>query len=672
MILKRFWLLGAALALSVLPALASDKAFLYAHDAYRAGDAIGFAKHAKKLQGHVLAPWVDYWRLAMRLEDTPASDVRRFLSEHGDTYVGDRLRGDWLKLLGKRGEWQEFDREAALFRSDDLEIRCYGWASRLSRGDGRALAEAASMWLEPRALPEGCARLAEKLLARGDISLTDIWQRVRVLFENGQTTAAKTALDYLPENESPDEHALLEAARWPKRLIARLPNLERRAAREVAVLAVLRYARDDPPAAAEALERVLAERLPEPDVKYLWSRIAYEAARKHHERALKWFAAASDARLNDEQLAWKVRAALRAGHWHVVREAIERMSPAARADAAWIYWYGRALAAQGDKMRSRAAYLRIAGQREFYGLLATEELGYIVTLPAASHVPSEEEIEKAKREPGLARALELIRLGLRTEGVREWQFTIRSFDDVQLIAAAELARRAEVYDRAISTADRTVRLHNFSLRYLVPFDDVFREHTKTHGVDQAWVLALVRQESRFIAASRSSAGATGIMQIMPDTARYVAEKIRLRDFQPKSVGQVQTNVTLGTGYLKILLERLGHPVLASAAYNAGPSRARRWLDVRPLEGAIYAETIPIGETREYVKKVMKNAVYYAAVHDKRLTSLKASLGTVSAGSRTEPPLDEALPLNAMKFDSALLTAARPTSGRRCGLAPSDC
>ncbi len=617
---------------------------LAAFDAYRAGDAIKFSRYAKKLDGNVLKPWLEYWRVGLRLEDAQTEDVRGFLAANADTYVAERLRGEWLKVLGKRHDWQEFDNELANYPREDLEIRCYAWLSRLAHSDESALAEAQTIWLEPHELPKSCGEAATLLWQRGRISTNDVWQRVRVLFESGQITAAKEALGYLGKDEAPDERALAEAARHPKRLLDRLPkNMERRATREVVVLAAIRHARNDPEAAAAALEGSLRPRLPEADVRYLWGRIGFEAARIHHENALKWYTRAEDTRLDDEQLAWKVRAALRRGNWPVVIDAIDRMSTETRRQPAWIYWYGRALAAQGQETGSRAYYLRIAGQTDFYGLLADEELGYVVALPETTYVPSEEEVEKAKRNPGLARALELIRLGMRVEGVREWLYTIRYFNDEQLIAAAELARRAEVYDRAIHTADKTQRSHNFSLRYPVRFHDVFRDYARTHGLDEAWVLGLVRQESRFIADARSSAGAAGLMQIMPRTAKYVASRIGLRNYRPKDAIHVQTNIGLGTSYLKMVLDQLGHPVLASAAYNAGPARARRWRDVKPLEGAIYAETIPFGETRDYVKKVMANAVFYSALVNKKVTPLKTLLGTIPARGAGEPAEEEDLP-----------------------------
>jgi soluble lytic murein transglycosylase len=647
MLFKHFRHFSLLLALSAAPAFGAgqDDSLLAAFDAYRAGDAMKLSRHAKKLDAqHVLTPWVEYWRLSLRLEDAQADDVRQFLAAHGDTYVGEVLRTEWLKVLGKRADWKEFDPHAAHFGREDLEIRCYAWLSRALRGDEAALGEGLAMWLEPRELPQGCDELADKLWEEKRLPVTDVWQRVRVLFENGQITAAKEALAYLPKDEAPDERALAEAARHPKRLLDKLPkNMERRASREVVVLAAIRQARNDPEKAAEALEGALSQRLSDEDLRYLWGRVGYEAARQHLDDAPKWYARAADARMDDEQLAWKARAALRRGHWQTVRDTIDRMSPEVRRYSAWTYWYGRALAAHGEETASRAYYLRIAGQGDYYGLLADEELGYVGTLPQSTYAPTEGDVDKAKRDPGLARALELMRLGMRTEGVKEWLFSIRNFDDVQLLAAAELARRLEIYDRTIHTAERTVRTHNYSLRYPMPFQDVFIEYASSHGLDEAWVLGLARQESRFIADARSSAGAAGLMQIMPRTAQFVASKIGMRKFRRGDVTDVQTNVQLGSKYMKLVLDQLGHPVLASTAYNAGPSRARRWRDAKPLEGAIYIETIPFSETRDYVRKVMANSVFYSAVLQKKPTPLKSRLGTISARDGSELIEDDELP-----------------------------
>jgi soluble lytic murein transglycosylase len=640
MILRGF--LGILLACATAAAAApkADEALLKAFDAFRAGDALRLARHAAALEGHVLEPYVQYWQLKLRIDEAAPREAHAFLQQHAGSYLADRLRADWLKALARRADWQSFDLELAPLVQDDLEIRCYAWSSRLARGDGEAHDEARAMWLEPKELPEGCNALAETMIRAGRLTVRHVWERARVLFEHGQLAAAKRLLGYLPAGESPDEKLLSQAASSPQRLLAHPPrDLGRRAMREMVLFAFVRLARTDPRPAAEVLKGRLGERLPEADRAYLWGRIAYEAARRLLPEALDWYRLAGAAPLSDEQLAWKARAALRAADWAMVREAIDPLSVAARQDPAWSYWYGRALGAQGNPEGARAYFLRIAGQPNFYGLLASEELGQAAAIPEPFHVATETEVVQAQRHPGLARALELYRLGLRPEATREWLFSIRNLDDRELLAAAEAARRAEVFDRAINTADRTTRLHNYQVRFLAPYRHVFREHALAFDLEEAWVLGLVRQESRFIVDAKSSAGARGLMQLMPATARWVARRIGV-SYSPQRVFEVDTNVTLGTRYLKYVLEDLGHPVLASAAYNAGPGRARRWRDAKPLEGAIYAETIPFNETRDYVKKVMANTVYYAMLFGGKAPPLKERLGVIPARAAGERFNDE--------------------------------
>jgi soluble lytic murein transglycosylase len=623
MILKYFRKLSSLLfAVAGTAAVAApaqpDQALIGAYDAYRAGNAMRLERYAKDLDGHVLKPWVDYWRIALRLEDRSTEDVQAFLKQYRSAYVGEMLRGDWLRVLGKRRDWQAFEREATLYTREDLEIRCYARLARLSRGEESALNDTRAIWLEPKELPEGCARFVDAMMKRERIPTTAIWQRVRVLFENGQITAAKTALAYLPKDEAPDERSLAEAARHPKRYLAALPaSLERRPVREVAVLAGVRYARDDPEALAKALEGSLGEKLPPAELRYLWGRVALEGARSHHESALKWYARAEDLQLSDAQATWKARAALRRGQWQMVREAIDGMSAEARRDQAWTYWYGRALAVQGDDTGARAYFLRIAGQPNFYGLLANEELGYVAALPEVAYVPTEEDLAAAKAHPGLARAAALIHLGLRSEGVDEWIFSIRYFDDHQLLAASQVALREQIYDRAIHTADRTTRSHNYALRYPVPFEEVFREYARSQGLDEAWVFGLVRQESRFIVNAKSSAGARGLMQLMPATAKYVAKKLGLPYTKDKLTSDTTFNISLGRAYLSELLnDHGGSYVLAIAAYNAGPRRVSEWTarfrDPRRQDVDVidWVELIPISETRNYVQRVLENTQVY--------------------------------------------------------------
>jgi len=231
--------------------------------------------------------------------------------------------------------------------------------------------------------------------------------------------------------------------------------------------------------------------------------------------------------------------------------------------------------------------------------------------------------------PGVQRTLALYRMGLRNEALEEWRWVVRNLNDRELITAAEVARRNEMYDRAIGAADKTVNVHDFSLRFLAPYREVLQEHILEHGLEEAWVYGLMRQESRFVSSAKSNVGAAGLMQVMPATARWVASKLGLKSYRNKLIHQLDTNLRLGTYYMKSVLSQFDDsPVLATAAYNAGPRRAREWRGDRPMEGAIYAETIPFEETREYVKKVMSNTMYYAIQFNAPLRTLKKRLGVV--------------------------------------------
>jgi soluble lytic murein transglycosylase len=310
------------------------------------------------------------------------------------------------------------------------------------------------------------------------------------------------------------------------------------------------------------------------------------------------------------------------------------MSEAEQADPTWIYWKARALiatareGADGDAQRdqARGLFASIAGPLTFYGKLAAEELGFVPDLPGVAPTPSDKDRDKARATPGLARALALIDLGLRGEGVREWNFTLRGMSERELFAAAEWACGREVWDRCINTSDRTRNDIDLAQRYPTPFREMVLARSREIGLDPAYVYGLMRQESRFIADARSSVGAAGLMQLMPNTARWMAKKIAL-DYKPDQIVDPTLNLALGTSYLKLVLDDFGgSQAMAAAAYNAGPSRPRRWREGPQIEPSIWAENIPFSETREYVKKVLSNAAIYASLISGRALSLKAWLG----------------------------------------------
>lgn len=642
------WLLAACLAAApaLAPAargLSQDETFLAARDAYRAGDTAKIARHARNLDGHLLKPWVAYWQIKTSIEETPTGEIRAFLERNANSYLAETLRRDWLQVLGKRRQWELFLQERPLISGDDAEIGCYGLLARWRQSGELALAQLRDYWYAPRELPEGCIPLAEEAIQSGQLGSQQVWERFRLLCEANAMGAARRTLGFLPRQEIPNPKQLDAAASSPSQFLERLPVLRLRSGRELSILAFSRLARGDPQLAASKWETVRG-RFPADDQGYVWGQIATEAAKRHIAEAVVWFAAAGAAPLGDEQLAWRARIALRQQNWAEVRGAIERMSPRAQSEPAWVYWRGRALRELGQGELSAAAFARIAGEHQFYGQLAADELGRQVQVPPRAAAPTMEELAGVAANPGLQRALALYRLDMRVEGTREWNWTIRTMDDRTLLAAADLARRNEVWDRSINTADRTVLLHDYALRYPAPYAEVLIAKARSHELEEHWVLGLVRQESRFIASARSSAGASGLMQLMPATASWVAKKTGLRDYSWSQVNDVGVNAALGTAYLKQVLSEVdGSPVLAAAGYNAGPGRARRWRDARPIEGAIYAESIPFNETRDYVKKVMANTVLYSAVLGGSVRTLKERLGVIAPRSSIERVAAVAIP-----------------------------
>ena len=633
--------LCALLACAGMARAAQDDDFLAAREAFRVGDVVKFERSAKSLSGYPLEPYIAYWRLRLRLEQATPEEVQALLERTKDAPVAVSLRADWLRLLATRQQWEQFDAEYTQAPGEDVELLCYTLQSRWRAGKEEALSYARRLWFSGRDRPDSCAPMFDALAERSQLGPDDVWARIRLALEAGNASVARRAAEYLPAKEQPEARALSGIAVNPQAFLEHKNfNLKTRAGRETVMYAAHRLARTAPSQAAQQWAK-LGERFTDAERAYVWGLIAYQGAQRHDPNALAWYAKAAE--LNDQQLAWKVRIALRAKSWPDVLAAVDAMSPKEAQEPAWRYWKARAAKAQGRAAEAQALFTALATDFSFYGQLAAEELGGRGKTPAASYKPTRDEVQAMAKVPGFQRALAFYRLNLRFEGNREWSWTIRNFDDKQLLAAAEFARRSEIYDRAINTADRTRELHDFSMRYLAPYRDVMKGYVSQQQLDEAWVYGLIRQESRFIADVKSSAGAAGLMQLMPATARWVAQKVGLKDFRGGAqTVNVETNLNLGTWYLKHVLDTLdNHPVLASAAYNAGPGRARAWRADEPMDAAIYAESIPFNETRDYVKKVMSNANYYSQQFGQTLLSLKERIGVIVPRSRAaEKPLDE--------------------------------
>jgi soluble lytic murein transglycosylase len=653
-------------------AVGGDEIVLQAREAFRTRDKARLAglRTAANAAGHPLAMWVDYWELNNRLAEAQQGDLDAFWARWGGTYVEDRLRNDWLLELGRRRDWANFRAEHPRFRmADDREVACYALLTQHLDGlDVRAAARAA--WYAQRDGDDGCQLLGQTLFDAKLLSSEDVWQEVRLSVDANRPRAARAAAALIAPGLAAEIDAVFKE---PARVLRERRDAPtgRAGYPQIVVFALWRLAAAEPDAAVAQLEQHYAQRLAPPDLAHAWAGVARHAALRLHAQGAEyarraWRAWDTAARpqgppWSDEMLAWHVRAALRLPasdrqRWSLVTRAIDAMSAAEQRDPAWVYWKARAALAmarpgeEGDGARAlaRLQLESIAAPLTFYGQLAIEDLGRKPAMPAVPVPPTESEREATRTNPGFVRALQLIALGLRSEGVREWNYTLRGLDDRDLIAAAALACQSEVWDRCINTSDRSKAEIDIAQRYPTPFREQVLAKAAEVGVDPAYVYGLIRQESRFIMDARSTVGASGLMQLMPATARWTAKKIGI-DWKPELITDRDVNLALGMTYLKLLKEDFaGSNVMAAAAYNAGPGRPRRWREGAVVEPAAWVEGIPFNETRDYVKKVLSNTLVYSAVLGERaalpLAGLKARLGApIGPRDPNAAPADRDLP-----------------------------
>jgi soluble lytic murein transglycosylase len=598
----------------------TDRMFIDLREAAKKNDVFRTQQLSSSLTNYPFDDYVAYFRIKPQLFDSTGgarndysadAQVVAFLNQYQGTALADRMRNDWLLVLGKRKDWARFDAEYAKFvLDDDTQVKCYSLLSKLSQGENptKLVIDSRSVLLDPGYFGQACQELVPSLVAAGGMSPSEAKAIGRAASERGFDTMARRL-----GGEDPIADIVKAAKADPAKAYRDFSQ------------SASRYSKENQAVSWGVIGQFLAKKLdPNADDAYrLQQELGYNEL------------------LSVESQEWKVRAGLRAKDWVLVKNAIDGMNPAVRAkDPAWTYWYGRALKAEGQDAKAKESFELIADQYNFYGQLAREELGKSNHAPAKTKV-TEQEIDAMASRKGFVRGERLYAMNLRFEGNREWNWELRNMTDKQLLAAAEYAKRINLYDRVVNTADRTKQEHDFSLRYPTPFKEELSPIARQIDLNLAWAYGLIRQESRFIMNAASSVGASGLMQVMPNTAKYVAKKIGMTNYTNDKLSDTNTNLTLGSNYLNMVLVDLdGSWVLASAAYNAGPSRSKAWREKLsgPTEGAIFAETIPFAETRVYVKNVLSNANYYSSVMNGQTQSLKQRLGVITPKAATQSEL----------------------------------
>jgi soluble lytic murein transglycosylase len=619
---------AAAQAPAAADSQADDDTFLLLREAARQDDAAKANALASRLPHYAVPSYVDYYQLKPRLRAASIDEIRGFLKRYEGAAIADRLRNDWLLELGRARDWTNFDQQYPLFViNDDLQVRCYALLSRLLKGE-RVADDARALLVNPPAYGEGCAALIAQLAQVGQFDRADLLEQLRLAGEVHATGPSRRLAILLGASDT----RAAQAVDLPALAMARGVGANA-VEHEIYLVAVGRMARTSLKIASVALKKN-APRLSAQEQATGWANLALAASMTLAPEAAEYWRLSAGAPLSQEQMQWKARIALRHGDWKQVKTIVNAMPAQLRAQPAWTYWLARALQAEspGPNEAALALYRRIADQNGFYGQLALEELGQLVSIPPAGAPITAAEIAPMAANPGLQRALKFFAMRLRPEGSREWNWELRRFTERELLAAAELARQNEILDRMVHTSERTRTEFDYTQRFPSPHNDILAPTAESLNLDRAWVYGLIRQESRFVMDARSSVGASGLMQVMPSTGQWVARKIGLGDYVKNKLTDIRTNIVLGANYMNMVLANAdGSLPLASAAYNAGPGRARSWratLD-GPVEGAIFVESIPFLETRTYVKNVLSNATTYAALFEGKPQSLKARLGKVA-------------------------------------------
>jgi soluble lytic murein transglycosylase len=647
-----FSLLSPALGQTNAPNKA-DELILEMNQAFKKNDKAQLSRLLPKAKGHALEPWAAYWELRVRLDQARDLEIQQFLTQYAGTYAEDRLRNDWLLQLGRQRDWANFAKEYPRFRmNDDKEVRCYALSTDALISKPETATELKRLWYSFRDTEDGCTNTAEKLHELKKIESLDLWRKARLAMDNNRPRAAQLALNI--ESVELGKQAVLIQADPQKYLDKRILAITKKR-KELSVLALIRVANTDPDKAAQLIEKKWGLMLTKEEHNWVWAVIGKQAAQKLQDNAHSYFNKVTrNQDLNDDLLIWKTRAALRSGDWKAVISAIDAMD-GVKQDPAWVYWKARGQLAANPtalepmRLEAVASLQSIASVKGFYEQLAMEELGHAITAPAKPESLTPQEKSAAAQNAGLQRALTALSLGLRSEGNREWNYSTNlhtqgGMSERELLAAADLACSKQVWDRCINTSDRTKTQIDFDQRFPMPLKDTVLRRTKEIQLDPAYVYGLIRQESRFIMDAKSVVGASGLMQVMPATAKWTAKKIGMTNFQANQINDHEINVAIGTGYLKLVLDDFdGSMPLAAAAYNAGPSRSRNWRKGPVLEAAIWAENIPFNETRDYVKKVLSNTTNYAAIITGQPQSLKARLGTVGPRNAQAPAENTDLP-----------------------------
>ncbi len=635
------WLATLLIALFLTPSSALSSAtethqrerFLQAEKSLRKGQLKTYHRLYDELADYPLRPYLELQYLRKNLSKAKPSEIRRFLESHPGNPVADLLQRDWLDHLAGKRRWQDlvdFYTPQASVRRQCQQLRALIETDKALQDWSRV----ENIWLQGRSQPSACDPVFAAWEAAGERTAELTWKRIELAMEAGQWRLARYLGKKLGKNEQVWVKRWVDLYRDPKLASKAEKFASAHPYREIMLAhAVRRLASRDGMAALELWQGLQEEYdFPTALAEKATRRIALAIERDPAPQAYAFINAITPGSEDTRLHTARFRSALLRQDWPRLRELLAEWPAAEKAGDRWQYWQARALGATGDREAAQSLFRKVAKNRSYYGFLAADQ----VELPY--HLKHRETPEdpalrsRMERAPGVVRALELHALKRDVEARREWRYATRDLKNPELKAAAVIARDHGWLDQAIFTLAKTGYWDDLELRFPLLYRDLVDAEAQSHTLDEAWIYAVIRQESAFMRDARSHAGAMGLMQLMPATARSVA-KHQLKRTPPRKQQLLKPalNIALGSAYLKQLEQKLqNNPVLATAAYNAGPHRVAKWLPQEDLSADIWIELVPFRETQRYLKRVMS----YMVIYDKRLgrepRRLKERMATVVA------------------------------------------
>ncbi|MCG8370639.1 MAG: transglycosylase SLT domain-containing protein [Proteobacteria bacterium] len=608
------------LALVAAPAPASGSAtqreiFKRVHEAVERGDWRPVdrlsAAQRQRLENYVLWPDLRASWLRANLARVPAGDVRAFLDRYGTLKPARELRYRYALSLAEKGDlasflnvYDRFYRGLGVARLDCLSALAEIDAGRFARATPRAL----DLWLVGTSQVAECDPVFEYLADRELLGPVEYRERFALAIEAREFRLARWLAKNIDRQHADEAAGWIQAQSNPERFLAgHDPSADSETYRAQLEYATERLTYRDPVQALRLWNRVRARYgFSEEQRLGIERHIALWTARDKLPGGYRLLARLPAAAQDGEVMRWRARSSLRDENWRRLLIDVAAMEPAERDAEEWRYWRAIALQRTGNARDARSALQGLSSERSYYGFLAADELGEEYALIESRIAADAAVLSELAKRPDIVRARELFLVGLDGRGRSEWEAAVRRLDASERLRAALLAHRWGWHSRAISTVAGLGEYDDLSIRYPLPWRREFENHASSARISPTWAYGVARSESLFMRDVRSSAGAVGLMQLMPKTGRQVAKAIRLPWSGLATLTDPVSNIRLGTAYLGQMAERFGgNRVLATAAYNAGPHRVDRWLPAGGGEDArIWIENIPFNETRRYVKRVL--------------------------------------------------------------------